>query len=418
MSMVRPGQLGPGMTQTAAIAERIDMDAPDRRDAAEPAAAGLGVALSLHRDLAGIESEWRAFEAEADGTAFQSYDWVAAWQQHIGAREGVTPAVVIGRRRGRILFILPFALQAGRLRRIVWLAAFLNSASGPLLARDFAEAVSPAQFPALWREILRLLRSETRFDLIDLDKIPETVGAQANPLLTLDVTRHASDTYITRLEGSWDELYAAKRSSSWRKTDGKRRRRLEKFGEVTFTTAEQPAEIAQTLEALIAQKKDLYASLGVPNLFEKPGYRDFHMQLAETCRGLVHVSSIKVGLTIVAASFGLMFHGNYDYMLAGYAAGEFEACSPGTIHLQALMRHFLERGFKTFDFNIGDAPYKREWYDLELKLYDYAAPGSLQGALAAGITSRLRQLKSYVKRHPSLYPMVVKTRAALGRVRG
>jgi CelD/BcsL family acetyltransferase involved in cellulose biosynthesis len=403
-------------TARAAISERIEVDAADRHDA-EPVAAGLGVQLSLHQDLAAIESDWRAFEAEADGTAFQTFDWVAAWQRHIGVRDGVSPAIVIGRRRGRILFILPFVLQPGRLRRIVWLGAFLNSASAPLLARDFAGAVSPAQFPQLWREIERLLRAKTRYDLIDLDKIPETVGAQANPLLALALTRHASDTYVTRLEGTWDELYAAKRSSSWRKTDGKRRRRLEKFGDVAFTTAEEPAEITQTVDALIAQKKDLYASLGVPNLFEKPGYRDFHMELATKCRGLVHVSSVKVGLTIVAASFGLMFHGNYDYMLAGYATGELEACSPGTIHLQALMRHFLERGFKTFDFNIGDAPYKREWYDLELKLYDYAAPGSVQGWLAAAVTSGLRQLKGYVKRHPWLYPMVVKTRAAVGRLR-
>ena len=41
------------MTQTAraAISERIEVDAADRHDA-EPVAAGLGVQLSLHQDLA------------------------------------------------------------------------------------------------------------------------------------------------------------------------------------------------------------------------------------------------------------------------------------------------------------------------------------------------------------------------------
>jgi CelD/BcsL family acetyltransferase involved in cellulose biosynthesis len=249
-------------------------------------------------------------------------------------------------------------------------------------------------------------------DIIDLTKIPETVGTQANPLLSLQVTPHANDTYLTRLTGTWDEFYAAKRSSSWRKTDDKKRRRLAKFGEFQFTTADEAGDIEQTLDALIEQKKGLYASLGVNNLFERPGYRDFYLDLASDpkCRDFVHVSSVKIGSTIIAASFGLTFHGNYDYVLAGYSGGELESCSPGTIHLQELMRYFLERGFKTFDFNIGDAPYKREWCDLELKLYDHVAPITLKGWSVAVVMRLSRVLKRYIKRNPSIWPMVRKAR--------
>ena len=247
--------------------------------------------------------------------------------------------------------------------------------------------------------------------------MPETVGAQANPLTALRLTRHPSDSYVLRLTGKWDALYTAKRSSSWRKTDSKRRRRLEKFGAVVFATAEAPVEIAKTLEALIAQKKAFYASIGVANLFERPGVSDFHTDIASRCRDLVHVSQIKVGPTIAAASFGLTFHGNYDYVLAGYAGGEINSCSPGTIHMQELIRHFLERGFKTFDFNIGDAVYKREWCDIELKLYDYVDPGTIRGRLSAALTRQKRALKGYAKRQPALYRMALKLRSLTGRLR-
>jgi CelD/BcsL family acetyltransferase involved in cellulose biosynthesis len=404
-----------------ALDERIEVAFPDRDNALNSDTADLGadIRLSLHDGFSEIEPEWRAFEAQADGTAFQSFDWVSAWHRHIGAREGVTPAIVIGRQRGRILFILPLALQPGTLRRVVWLGSFLNSCNAPLLARDFSNIVGTTEFLPLWRQVVQLLRDRLPHDLIDLDKIPETVGAQANPMLALRVTRHANDTYLTHMTGTWDEFYAAKRSSSWRKTDRKRRRRLAELGEVQFMTAETPADIAQTIDALIAQKKDLYASLGVANLFEQPGYKEFYLGLASDpkCRNLVHVSTIKVGPTIAAASFGLTFHENYDYVLAGYSRGELDAFSPGTIHLLELMRYFLERGFKTFDFNIGDAPYKREWCDLELKLYDYMAPATLRGWSVALAIRGARMLKRFIKRNPTIWPIFLKARSLIGRLR-
>ena len=39
----------------------------------------LNVELSLHHDLASIEADWRAFEANADCTVFQTFDWLSTW---------------------------------------------------------------------------------------------------------------------------------------------------------------------------------------------------------------------------------------------------------------------------------------------------------------------------------------------------
>src|SRR5262249_40961879 len=68
---------------------------------------GSGVSLRVHSDLAEVADEWRTFERHADHTAFQSFDWLAAWQRHIGARCGTIPAIVVGRDAdGELLFIL------------------------------------------------------------------------------------------------------------------------------------------------------------------------------------------------------------------------------------------------------------------------------------------------------------------------
>jgi CelD/BcsL family acetyltransferase involved in cellulose biosynthesis len=409
------------MTQTmrAALERDLDTRAAGHEFAAPVVALRPDIQLSLHGDLAEVEAEWRAFEAQADCTAFQSFDWLSAWQRHIGAGEGRQPAIVIGRQNGQTLFILPLMLSTGALRRVEWLGEFLINAGAPLLARDFAKRVSAAQFTVLWGEIEQLLRSRLNHDLLDLGKIPETVGAQANPMRALAMTPHANDSYLVRLTGTWDEFYAAKRSSSWRKTDKKKRNRLAKFGDVQFATVTERADIERTIDALIEQKKSSYASLGVANMFEWPGYRDFYIDLATDPKrhGLVHVSNISVGGTIVAASFGLIMHGNYDYVLAGYSMGEMEACSPGTIHLQELMKLFLERGFTTFDFNIGDEPYKREWFDVETKMYDYVAPATLRGQAAAAMMRVSRAIKRFIKRNPSIWPVIRKARSLIGSLR-
>src|SRR6476646_5592914 len=68
------------------------------------AASEAVIVLELNGDLAAVEREWKAFESVADCTAFQSFDWLAKWQQHIGARGGGVPAIVIGRDEdGRLL---------------------------------------------------------------------------------------------------------------------------------------------------------------------------------------------------------------------------------------------------------------------------------------------------------------------------
>jgi CelD/BcsL family acetyltransferase involved in cellulose biosynthesis len=69
------------------------------------------IALEIHDALAPVADRWRAFEQTADATVFQAYEWLAAWQRHIGEREGARPVVVVGTvARGATLFLMPLAV--------------------------------------------------------------------------------------------------------------------------------------------------------------------------------------------------------------------------------------------------------------------------------------------------------------------
>jgi CelD/BcsL family acetyltransferase involved in cellulose biosynthesis len=386
-----------------------------------PGARPPHVELSLHHDLASIENDWRAFEDSADCTVFQTFDWLSTWFRNIGVHEGVQPVIVIGRQAGAILFLLPFALEtSGFIRKITWLGSGLNNYNGPLVASDFSRRVSAPQFAEVWQAVNQLLRKQLGHDLIDLEKMPRVLGEKTNPFCALGVAPHVNDAYLTTLGGDWEAYYAAKRSSATRKTDRKKRKRLADHGETRFITAGDRDGVVRSVDALIDEKRKSYAKLGVANMFEQPGYRDFFLDLATGPRSsrLTHVSRLDVGDTTAAANFGLTFRGRYYYILAGYDDGELARFGPGAIQLMDVMRYATEHGCKLFDFTIGDEPYKREWCDIEIGLCDYVAPASFRGWLAAVPAAAVRGIKRRIKRSPAAWAVARKLRMLTGSMRG
>ncbi len=100
---------------TTLTAFRTDGSAAEVRQAAATPCAGEHprhlrpqLSLRIYSDLAAVEAEWRRFERLADCTAFQTFDWLATWHQHIGRRDGVRPAIAVGRYGdGETAFLLP-----------------------------------------------------------------------------------------------------------------------------------------------------------------------------------------------------------------------------------------------------------------------------------------------------------------------
>ena len=68
------------------LLEEQAIDRPLRLSAGRTASA---VELAIYDDLAAVEDTWRRFEAIADCTVFQTFDWLAAWQRHIGQRHNM-----------------------------------------------------------------------------------------------------------------------------------------------------------------------------------------------------------------------------------------------------------------------------------------------------------------------------------------
>ena len=115
------------------------------RDAAR--ATQPAIEIAIHHQLDAVEPEWRQFEQSADCTAFQAFDWLAAWCRHIGPLTRTQPAIVVGRDDGATLFILPLAVTPGAVRRLTWLGSDLCDYNGPLLAQGMRVAADARALP-------------------------------------------------------------------------------------------------------------------------------------------------------------------------------------------------------------------------------------------------------------------------------
>ena len=402
----------------------VDMDAGSVKGAASTTTDARGAArpetitLEIHDTLAPVEHRWRAFEQQAAATVFQTYEWLAAWQRHIGEREGVRPVVVVGSAaNGETLFIMPLAVVPRAYGRVLTFLGFdLGDYNAPLLAPDFARRVPDPL--ALMRRVFESLHGHVPYDVITFERMPETVGDQPNPLLKLPVMLHPSGAYMTSLGDDWEKFYAEKRSSSTRQRDRAKRKKLAKFGEVRIVHPEAEKDIVATLDTLMVQKGRAFARMGVADMFLRPGYREFFRAVATepATRHIVHVSSLQVGDETAAVNLGLTFRGRYYYVLASYGDGDVARFGPGAAHLRDLMQYTIGRGFRVFDFTVGDEPYKREWCGESL-LYDYIAGAGMRGTMVAALLSMARSLKRTVKRNPQLWKAAFRTRELLGRLR-
>jgi CelD/BcsL family acetyltransferase involved in cellulose biosynthesis len=379
------------------------------------------ITFDLHQDLGPAERDWRKLEAAGDATPFQTFDWLSAWQHHMGAAAGIKPAIIVGRRGDDILFLLPLAVTAGGLtRRLTFLGQDLCDYNAPLLARDFTNALGEG-FAELWRQIHQRIQATPalRHDTIAFAKMPDRVGAQRNPLLCLDVRLNPSGAYQTGLGAEWEQFYTGKRSSATRRRDRTKLKRLGEMGEVRFVDPKADADISSTLDTLIAQKSKQFARMGVADLFARPGYVEFLRELAAAPpdRRLVHLSRLDVGATRAAANLGLIHRDCYYHVLASYDDGEVSRFGPGAAHLRELLKFAIARGLQRFDFTIGDEPYKRDWCETEQHLYDHSAAVTLRGWPSAAISATWRRTKRAIKHSAPLWNAVVKLRSTIAAMR-
>jgi CelD/BcsL family acetyltransferase involved in cellulose biosynthesis len=195
---------------------------------------------------------------------------------------------------------------------------------------------------------------------------------------------------------------------------------MAQFGDIRFVTTTDSADARTTLETLMQQKSLAFARKGIPDMFARPGYREFFLDFGSNpaTRHLVHVSRVEIGTTCAAANFAIALGDCYYHILSSYCDGRLTRYGPGALHLRELMAYAIGRGLRQFDFTIGDERYKNEWCDRHLRLYDYSAAATWRGWPASALSAVRRRLKRAIKQTPVMWRAALRLRALYGALLG
>jgi CelD/BcsL family acetyltransferase involved in cellulose biosynthesis len=392
---------------------------PDR--IAPKAQAGPLARIETFDDLAKAEPFWRHLERDHPiATPYQRYDFLVAWQRHVGQPNGVIPAIIVGvDTAGEPLLLCPF----GR-RRIgpATVAEFLGSKHAnfnmALWRRDVVPEFGLAELQSLLDAIAK---SGAGIDLLLLRNQPQSWNGVGNPFDLLPHQEAPSFGFRGTLLRDFDALAQQQIGSAQR---GKIRRKERNFaarGPIRYWRVDNLADARKVLDTFFAQKGERMRELGVADAFGAPGVREFIAAAAterlDEGRPAVELYAMSVGDIIVATAGGLVADGRFCTMFNSMIRGELAQKSPGLLLLFNLVRMACERGLDTFDLGVGEAHYKDMFCDEPEPLFDSFLPLTALGTAYAMAARSAYHVKRHVKQSRGLWRAVQMLRHARARLR-
>jgi CelD/BcsL family acetyltransferase involved in cellulose biosynthesis len=360
-----------------------------RRPAAAPT-----FRLAVHEDIAAFDGLWPRTDTSpiAASYVFQRADLLAVWRDTIGAARATQPVfTAIFDRHDRPLMLLPLGIER---RHGIRILGFLDGGvcdyNAPVLFPGGA-CLNADDMRQVWEALTRVLPP---FDLALFDKMPGEIRGMPNPLLELGARVRAPSGHVATLDGTWEE-FSAKRLPRRRHTLRKRRR-LTELGNLRFTIAATAAERARLFDATMRQKSRQLAEIRGASVRD-PGFREFYSALAADPHGPVHLSGLQVDDNVIATHLGLLAENRFYFLVPAYEGGEWSRFSAGRILIEDLIEWCFANRVEIFDFGIGDEPYKLEYRDRDLPLYQAVIPVTVSGRAVAAAAMARRQFRSALR---------------------
>jgi CelD/BcsL family acetyltransferase involved in cellulose biosynthesis len=366
----------------------------------------LIAAVEIAHDLAAAEPVWRRLESEgALTTPYQSYDFLAAWQRHVGAPGGVAPLIATAYdAAGRPVLLWPLGrTDQGPFRVLRYLGGKHAGINFALWLPDAAASVTAADLRLI---INRIAAADGRIDLIALHRQPVQWKGYVNPLLLLPHQASPSDSCSADLAASEETTAGVLMSRSLRKQLRSKDRKLIGLSGYRYFRAATPQEIDRLLGWFFPVKARHLAAQGLANAFAEPGVEDFvrdicRRGLAEG-RPLAELHAIEAEGELLAVFAGTGDDQRFSAMFNTYTNGPLARYSPGLVLLNQMIANLSRRGFTRFDLGVGDARYKRSFCREMEPLFDSFLPLTAKGQLAAIYARAGTAIKRNIKRTPRL----------------
>jgi len=319
--------------------------------------------LTRVTDLAALALRWRAFEATADVSFFQSWSWVGC----LAAERYSTPMLFCAQIGGRDVAL---ALLNHRPTRLAANTLLLNETgdrpfdamfvehNGVLCARGHENLraaclgflLRPGLWPALTsRLVLSGVSDAERAAAAQVDAQLRTTNSEPAPFVDLRSLPTGTDGYLASL--SANARYQLRRSN----------RRYAECGAVQIDCADTPDAAMAMLDALGVLHQATWTARGKPGVFANPVFRRFHQALITQAlpRGEIAMLRLRAGDQLIGYLYNFRHRGQMLSYQSGlvYPPGDSHRKPGLTAHHHAIEWARAE-GLQRYDFLAGPDRYK------------------------------------------------------------
>ena len=144
------------------------------------------------------------------------------------------------------------------------------------------------------------------------------------------------------------------------------------------------------------------------DLFLLPQNRDFYNQIMEINNNnmQIHCSALFVGDEMIATNLGIIHNKIFYYLMPAYEGGDWIKYSPGRLLLEYLLESSIYDRISSFDFTIGGEPYKMQWCENQIGIYELVIPKSFKGK----IYYLFFKFKDLLRKFPQIKIKLIKVR--------
>lgn len=368
--------------------------------------------ISVYHSFEPIEYEWRLLELGRHVSLHQTLAWCRAWAVNVNSEL----ALVVGRQRGRVVFILPLEIittDFGRVAQFIG-APHANLNTG-LFVESFASSLDRSAVTEIFDQIRRQLAG--RADLIRLTNMPAEWRGVRMPWLLAGAIENQNKSYqlpiLTDMEATLEQIHAKRK----RKLFNRSVRRFEQLGGYEHVVAESNAEKTALLETFLQQKAARQRALKFPNPFREASVQSFFRDAAlsaqdDNCYPLrLNALRLRDDQKTVLAVAGLSRKG--DHIICQFGSIDDDivpGASPGEFLFHLMIEQASASRAAIFDFGIGYQPYKKRWCPTETQHYDVIVPISLKGRLGALAVTGWTRLKAAIKHNSRAYSLAQRLR--------
>lgn len=310
-----------------------------------------------------LQQEWEELSAGQVSTIFLSYLWLQEWWHVYGTDYQIW--TLVARAGGRLVGLLPLMLS----RELFGIRRLMFMGAGEVTPNHLDIIADPQKRSRVYRAFAAYLcRSETQWDVLELDKIPEDnqsmnlleSGLEAEGF-SFAVRASANCPYV-ELPASFED-YISSRGSTTRESYRRAKRRLEKdFPAARFGMAETPEEVEHIMDALVRLHQQRWLQKGYSGSFSTQEFTHFHRTVALKAfqSNMLRLYFLVINTEVIAIYYCYRIADSVQYYLGGFDE-KYSKYSPGILINAFAIEESIQEGAKRFDFLEGEERYKQHW---------------------------------------------------------